>query len=224
MNSYPVTAMRYGIETLGPKFFGGAPDIAVTGPNVGSNLGVVVLASGTVGAATEAVKEGMSLLYLAIIDSKAHTYTSTGIPGIAFSGASGSPTAWNARTPSYSTVYAQLATQFTSAVLNAGPKPYLPSNVYINVNFPASSSSSCSSASDFRFVLSRIYPAVPVLTPKDVVTCGNGGRLPTESSVTGLKGCLVSVSVGKASTKGDASAAEQQAVLNRLRGVLTCMS
>ena len=61
MNSYPVTAMRYGIETLSPKFFGGAPDIAVTGPNVGSNLGVVVLASGTVGAATEAVKEGMCL-------------------------------------------------------------------------------------------------------------------------------------------------------------------
>jgi hypothetical protein len=53
--------MRYGIETLSPKFFGGAPDIAVTGPNVGSNLGVVVLASGTVGAATEAVKEGMYL-------------------------------------------------------------------------------------------------------------------------------------------------------------------
>ena len=53
--------MRYGIETLSPKFFGGAPDIAVTGPNVGSNLGVVVLASGTVGAATEAVKEGMCL-------------------------------------------------------------------------------------------------------------------------------------------------------------------
>ena len=55
--------MRYGIETLSPKFFGDAPDIAVTGPNVGSNLGVVVLASGTVGAATEAVKEGMYLLY-----------------------------------------------------------------------------------------------------------------------------------------------------------------
>ena len=58
-----MTAIRYGIETLSPKFFGGAPDIAVTGPNVGSNLGVVVLASGTVGAATEAVKEGMYLLY-----------------------------------------------------------------------------------------------------------------------------------------------------------------
>jgi hypothetical protein len=72
-------------------------------------------------------------------------------------------------------------------------------------------------------VLSRINSAVPVLTPKDVVTCGNGGRLPTESSVVGKSGCYVSVSVGKASTKGDASASEQQVVLNRLKSVLTCL-
>ena len=152
-----------------------------------------------------------------------YAYLRTGIPGIAFSGVSGFPTAWNARTPAYSTVYAQLASQLTSAVLTAGPAPFLPSNVYLNVNFPASSSTSCSSAKDFRFVLSRIYPAVPILTPKDVVTCSNGGRLPTESSVVGTSGCYVSVSVGKASSKGDATAAEQQTVLNRLRGVLTCL-
>lgn len=38
VNSYPVTAMRYGIQTLSPKFFGGAPDIAVAGYNVGGKL------------------------------------------------------------------------------------------------------------------------------------------------------------------------------------------
>lgn len=53
-----MTAIRYGLQTLAPRFFGGEPDIAVTGPNVGSNLGLSVLVSGTVGAATEAVKEG----------------------------------------------------------------------------------------------------------------------------------------------------------------------
>ena len=46
VNSYPVTAIRYGIETLAPRFFNGEPNIAVTGPNVGSNLGVAVLVSG----------------------------------------------------------------------------------------------------------------------------------------------------------------------------------
>ncbi|KAL8777444.1 MAG: hypothetical protein Q9194_002556, partial [Teloschistes cf. exilis] len=31
VNSYPVTSMRYGIQTLSPKFFGGLPDLAVAG-------------------------------------------------------------------------------------------------------------------------------------------------------------------------------------------------
>lgn len=35
VNSYPVTSIRYGIQTLSPKYFGGAPDIAVAGFNVG---------------------------------------------------------------------------------------------------------------------------------------------------------------------------------------------
>ena len=35
VNSYPVTSMRYGIQTLSSKYFGGAPDIAVAGFNVG---------------------------------------------------------------------------------------------------------------------------------------------------------------------------------------------
>ena len=31
--------MRYGIQTLAPKFFGGAtPDLAVAGPNVGGGF------------------------------------------------------------------------------------------------------------------------------------------------------------------------------------------
>jgi 5'/3'-nucleotidase SurE len=76
--------MRYGIQTLSPKFFGGPPDIAVAGFNVGSNLGTTVLFSGTVGAATEAVKEG--------------------IPAIAFSGRTGKQTAWNAGVENYATV------------------------------------------------------------------------------------------------------------------------
>ena len=52
MNSYPVTAMKYGAQKLAPKYFGGAPDLVVSGPNVGSNLGLVNFFSGTVGAAS----------------------------------------------------------------------------------------------------------------------------------------------------------------------------
>ncbi|ELU40976.1 SurE domain-containing protein [Rhizoctonia solani AG-1 IA] len=37
VNSYPVTAIKYGIA-----FFGGSPDIVVTGPNVGNDLGYLL--------------------------------------------------------------------------------------------------------------------------------------------------------------------------------------
>ena len=44
-----VDAARFGIQTLAPKLFNGAkPDFVVSGPNVGTNLGLVVLFSGTV--------------------------------------------------------------------------------------------------------------------------------------------------------------------------------
>lgn len=197
-----MTAVKYGISTLSPKFFSGSPDIVVAGPNVGSNLGLTTLASGTVGAATEAVKEG--------------------IPGIAFSGTTGSQTAWNAPVSSYETIYAQLATKITQTVTGSG-KPYLASNIWLNVNFPASTSTTCSATSQFKFVLSRINTAIPLITGKDVVTCSNGGRLPTETTVVDTPGCYVSISVGHADSKGDATAAEQQVVLNKLKSILTCL-
>lgn len=34
VNSYPATSMKYGINSIGPQFFNGAPDLAVAGPNV----------------------------------------------------------------------------------------------------------------------------------------------------------------------------------------------
>jgi hypothetical protein len=34
VNSYPATSMKYGINSIGPQFFDGVPDLAVAGPNV----------------------------------------------------------------------------------------------------------------------------------------------------------------------------------------------
>jgi len=194
--------MRYGIQNLSETYFGGAPDIAVAGPNVGTNLGLTTLISGTVGAATEASKEG--------------------IPAIAFSGSTGSQTAWNTAPQTYEEVYADLSTTVTQALVSSG-KPYLPSGIWLNVNYPAVNSTSCSSTSDFKFVLSRINTAVPLITGKDVTTCNNGGRLPTETKVVGTSGCYASISVGVASTKLDANATEQGVVLNKLSSILSCL-
>lgn len=208
MNSYPVTSIKYGITVLAPKLFadGSPPGLAVTGPNVGSNLGLATLFSGTVGAATYAAS------------SKAN------IPAIAFSGSTGTQTAWNVAggAPAYSEVYADLAANFTNSLIASG-LPYLPQGIWLNVNFPAVSDTSCSSLDEFDFVLSRIHTAVPFITPDDVDTCGST-RLPTETDVVGTtSGCYVSVSVGDASNKMDANATSQEVVLKKLGGLLTCL-
>ena len=195
--------MKYGAQKLAPKYFGGAPDLVVSGPNVGSNLGLVNFFSGTVGAASAASDQ-------------------LGIPGLAFSGASGDQTAWNAVTPDYALLYADLAANVTSRIVGSGA-PYLPANTFLNVNFPeAGTSTGCTSIAHFSFVLSRLYTAT-LISQDDVVTCGNGGRLPTETAVTGTAGCYVSVSVGRANNKRDADATAQQDVLVKLGDLLGCL-
>lgn len=156
--------------------------------------------SGTVGAATEAAKEG--------------------IPAIAFSGTTGSQISYTAAQQTYILVYSDLSVNVTQTLAGT-TKPYLPSNIWLNVNYPAVSSSSCSSPSQFKFVLSRINSASSS-TAADVNTCGST-RLPTESSVVGTSGCYASISVGVATTKGDASAAQQAVVLGKLKSILSCL-
>ncbi|KAJ5833965.1 hypothetical protein N7474_002276 [Penicillium riverlandense] len=205
VNSYPVSAMKHGISHRSPQLFGGAhPDLAVAGPNVGYNIGLEVFFSGTVGAVTYAAYDA-------------------GIPAVAFSGSSGSQTAWNASAslPHYSDVYAALATNLTDHLIAAG-KPYLPSDVWLNVNFPSVSDSQCSRPEDIAFVLSRIHIAVPFITPDDVRTCGTS-RLPSEIAVSLASGCYASVSVGVASTKEDANSTVQAVALKKLSKILTCL-
>ncbi|KAJ5667680.1 uncharacterized protein N7477_006250 [Penicillium maclennaniae] len=204
VNTYPATSIKYGINSIGPKFFDGAPDLAVTGPNVGNNIGLEVLLSGTVGAATYA----------------AHN---AGIPAIAFSGATGSQTAWNASStfPAYSQVYAELSLNLTDTLVASGT-PCLPDGVWLNVNYN-SVTSDCVTADDFSFILSRIHVALPLLTPEDVTTCGSS-RLPSELEISAKSGCYASVSVGMADTKGDANATVQAVILKKLSNLLTCLS
>ncbi|KAL8869170.1 MAG: hypothetical protein Q9198_007959, partial [Flavoplaca austrocitrina] len=109
VNSFPVTSMRYGIQTLSPKYFGGAPELAVAGFNVGANLGLTTLISGTVGAATEASKHG--------------------IPALAFSGTSGTQIPYTTLpVPAYASTYAALSLNLTQTLIASG-KPFLPANI-----------------------------------------------------------------------------------------------
>ncbi|PBP28115.1 5'/3'-nucleotidase SurE family protein [Diplocarpon rosae] len=204
VNAFPVTAMSYGITTLSPKIFGGPPDFAVSGPNVGSNFDIQVPFSGTVGAAVAAIN--------------------LGIPAISFSGKSGSQISYTDEpVPFYAKAYAELAIWITFTLTRHPIKPYLPEGVWLNVNFPTVDwdTKTCVNYKEFKFILSRIYPAIPFVDAPDVKTCGSD-RLPTERSVLERSGCYVSISVGNKS-KLDAGEAAQKVVLEKLSDLLSCL-
>lgn len=203
VNSFPATSIRYGINEIGPSHWGGAaPELAVTGPNVGSNVYLQVQFSGTVGAACYAVGE-------------------KALPAIAFSGLTDGTLPWNTvPVPARSLIYADLAANLTNAVIDAGA-PYLPPGIFLNVNFPEVTGE-CTTPGAFKFVMSRINPRT-IFSAPDVDTCG-GTELPTDKSVVDAAGCHVSVSVGECRDKSTADAANQKIVLDKLGSLFTCLS
>ncbi len=88
----------------------------------------------------------------------------------------------------------------------------------LNVNYPPlGKRPNCSNAGDIKWVLTR---ALPTIFKDDIVTCGNGGKLPTELEVVEESdSCFASVSVLNASSKMDAGRDAQQAVLETLVGL-----
>lgn len=120
--------------------------------------------------------------------------------------------------PLRSSLYGLLAAQITDKIISSGT-PYLPPDVFLNVNFPKVEGS-CTDPSDFKWVLTRINPGF--LSPPDVSFCG-GERLPTELSIIRHGGCLISVSVANAKDKTTASTGSQAVVLDKLRDLLSCL-
>ncbi|TFK69166.1 sure-like protein, partial [Pluteus cervinus] len=202
VNAFPVDSVRFGIQTLAPKLLGSAPDFVISGSNIGNNLGSTVLISGTVGAATEAALEG--------------------IPSFAFSGASGSQvsfTTLNDRSASSTTaanIYTDLVLKFVDTILDS-PAPILRKGISVNVNF-AATSNKCAAASNYSWVFTRINSDTKAT---DVNTCGTT-HLPTESNAI-KQGCIATVSVFNATTKGDVDAATQKSVLDKITPILTCI-
>ncbi|KAF2274741.1 sure-like protein [Westerdykella ornata] len=201
VNSYPVTSIKYGIDTVAPKLWGAnsKPELALTGPNVGSNVGLAVQFSGTVGAAVYAARTAR-------------------IPAIAFSGASDTKSPWN-DVSFAAKVYADLAFNVTNTIIAKGT-PYLPEDVWLNVNFPDVSQTKCSNPSQFKYILTRINSGI--LSKRDVQWCGTD-RLPTESDIIKKTGCYVAISVGDAADKTTVDAERQAVVLEKLRPLLTCV-
>lgn len=108
VNSTPTAAVLYGIDIAGPAKWKAGPDLVISGPNTGNNLGGVMPHSSTVGAAIAALNRG--------------------IPAIAVSGADG-----NAST---APLLAAITLRIVTAFENQG-RIMLPTGVGLNVNVPA---------------------------------------------------------------------------------------
>jgi 5'/3'-nucleotidase SurE len=112
----PVMATMYGLDVLAAARWGKAPDLVLSGPNEGQNVGKLVINSGTIGNAQFAAGRG--------------------IPAIALS--AGADTVDNAGLANpKSKIVAQLATKLIAALqAKAGASALLPGGVALNVNFP----------------------------------------------------------------------------------------
>lgn len=112
----PVMATLYGIDVAAMERWGKAPDLVISGPNEGQNVGHIVLTSGTV--------------------SNVQYAAARGIPAIAFSAGHDTTDNGNLANPKSAGV-AKLAAQLVGA-LDARAKggAVLPPGMALNVNFP----------------------------------------------------------------------------------------
>lgn len=212
VNGFPVDSVKIGVETIAQPFFT-KPDIVISGPNTGANTEFSVLGSGTVGGACEGAQEGF--------------------PAIAFSGQSAASVSFttletdpNSPATQAALIYAQRSVDLINVLVASGSSPLIPSGTILNVNYPKiNATNSCTQPGDIKFVLTRVFPPIPIITPKDVTTCGNGGRLPAEDDVAmDPTGCFASVSVVDAELKLDVLKDRQTAVLSALSPILSCFS
>ena len=58
VNGSPADAVLYGMDVAAPMIFGGPPELVISGPNEGNNLGLITPHSGTLGAAVTALNKG----------------------------------------------------------------------------------------------------------------------------------------------------------------------
>jgi len=64
VNSTPVMAVLYGLDIVAMKRWGRAPDLVLSGPNEGQNVGAIAISSGTIGAAQFAALRGLPAIAL----------------------------------------------------------------------------------------------------------------------------------------------------------------
>ena len=148
----PVMATLYGLDVVAQARWGKAPDLVLSGPNEGQNIGNLTLNSGTIGNAQMAAGRGL--------------------PAIALSAGADTTDNTNLASP-YSVVVAQLTVNLIKALqAKAGTGALLPTGVALNVNFPNAPTTA------MKFAFSRLgtYQAY-MLKFNNTVPYGIGGAV-----------------------------------------------
>lgn len=120
-NGTPIMALAYGLDVAAMKRWGAAPDLVLSGPNEGQNVGSIVNSSGTVSNAQFAASRGLSAIALSA-DSNTEGHEDE---------------AGNHADNPLSITVANLSMQLLDALsAKAGDGALLPTGVALNVNFP----------------------------------------------------------------------------------------
>ena len=128
----PVAAVLYGIDVLAQEKWGTKPDLVLSGPNEGNNVGHINNHSGTVAAAIAALNKG--------------------IPAIAFSA--------DSEEAEEAEIVAELAIQLIDEITKRG-RVRLPAFTGLNVNFPPMDAAT-QTAHDFGFKLTKVGRAANI--------------------------------------------------------------
>ncbi|POW06086.1 hypothetical protein PSHT_10509 [Puccinia striiformis] len=76
VNAFPIDGIRYGLDALTPQMYKGNPDLIITGPNVGKNIGLMDRFSGTLNAAAYGNRRGVPAIAISVDDGNRHGYLS----------------------------------------------------------------------------------------------------------------------------------------------------
>jgi hypothetical protein len=188
VNSYPVTAARYGLKHAESIWGEGqSADLVISALNSFWNNGATLFHSGTAAVAEWAARQG--------------------IPGIAVSGLEARFLAWNSPDlPKQYEVYAELIEKLVDT-LEASGLPLLPDGAWLNVNIPRSRER-CAKADDYSWILTRMSEQEePYLPPSggsgeaedadvDGLEDCDLQKLPKEQEVLESGNCRITVSIG----------------------------
>lgn len=78
LDGSPVMSLIYGLDVVALETWGHKPDLVISGPNEGPNLGVQTLTSGTVGNAVMAIKRNIPAIAVSHIDLSGESNAETG--------------------------------------------------------------------------------------------------------------------------------------------------